>query len=272
MRASTGLSESAQSALIMASSTEGKNEDLQSSEATYPTETGSISEEENSGWFGGIGADFRTIACTLKETAGGVASFVHRSAVAVATEIAELEKDGEGNDLYEHHGDRVLPLPWEIISDTSSTEEDLELKEAIFTLSISEGTFRHPFSTKDLEEVGREVKFVLDEPRIHLIRRLLEFDDNLATMHARLSGRSDVREIIFWRNYFHHCEETRGTHLAQYGDLLSVQSQNSFVGADNDSQQGDDSSYYCVPTPPRSMNSTGFRSVDSMVFIDDTDT
>jgi len=112
--------------------------DLQVSELTSSTETGSFSEEER-GWLGDIGADFRTLAISLKDTAGGVVDFVQRSAVSVANEIAQLELDvGDGGSI----DGEPLPLPWEIKKGGSDEYvENLELQEMIFALSTEESTF-----------------------------------------------------------------------------------------------------------------------------------
>eukprot|EP00543_Licmophora_paradoxa_P000396 CAMPEP_0202443056 /NCGR_PEP_ID=MMETSP1360-20130828/2415_1 /ASSEMBLY_ACC=CAM_ASM_000848 /TAXON_ID=515479 /ORGANISM="Licmophora paradoxa, Strain CCMP2313" /LENGTH=471 /DNA_ID=CAMNT_0049058635 /DNA_START=175 /DNA_END=1590 /DNA_ORIENTATION=+ len=107
--------------------------------------------------------------------------------------------------------------------------EDEELRDRILDLSTDEKTFLGPFSCKNIltyknKHNGTATttttttttttgEFFLDEARIHLIRRLLETDGELAFMHARLSGRSDVKEAIFWRNYFYHCDAVRSEYL-----------------------------------------------------------
>jgi hypothetical protein len=45
---------------------------LEDSDMTLQTETGSTSEEEGGGWFGGMSADFRVLASSIKNTAGGL--------------------------------------------------------------------------------------------------------------------------------------------------------------------------------------------------------
>lgn len=56
----------------------------------------------------------------------------------------------------------------------------------------------------------------MDEPRIELIRRLLDIDGNLASMHTRLTGVDiETMDTIFWKNYFFHCEETRTNELCR---------------------------------------------------------
>ena len=65
----------------------------------------------------------------------------------------------------------------------------IEFKE-ILALSLLEKTFLEPFTSPaagSLSSVDRS-EFILDQPRINLIRRLLDIDDNLAATHARLSG------------------------------------------------------------------------------------
>jgi hypothetical protein len=238
---------------------EAGKSDLEESEMTLQTETGSTSEEEGStGWFGGMGADFRVLATSIKDTAGGVASFVHRSALTVAAEIASLELEkSEG----ENEGE-PLRLPWEIRIDESTYEQDSILRDKIIGLSCNESTFLQPFSlpkisgaNNDQEEEG---DFILDESRIQLIRHLLDLDENLAATHARLSGRSDVREIRFWKNYFYHCYQAREEHVRQFKPNLDI------VG-------GDDMSFVCVgssiASAPTSLNSGIFQSEDDLVIV-----
>ena len=161
---------------------------------------GSTSEDEG-GWLGGIGADFRNIANSLKEVVpptigaiGDIATFVQRSALSVAAEIAQLERDSGDEDA----GDleQALRLPWEILTETDSGhseyQEDDVLKTSIMALSSDRATFLKPFSTKGSPGSLAEADFnmiVLDEPRIQQIRRLLVIDDNLAATHSILSGR-----------------------------------------------------------------------------------
>lgn len=195
----------------------GQNTDddvLQASDMTPLTE-GSTSEEEG-GWLGGIGADFRNIANSLKEAVpptigaiGDIASFVQRSALSVAAEIAQMERDSsdeEAGDL-EH----AIHLPWEIRTETDSGrseyQEDEVLKASITALSSDRATFLKPFSAKGSAE--EESNFiVLDEPRIRQIRRLLAVDENLAATHSILSGRSDsteTRAMNVVANTLHFC-------------------------------------------------------------------
>lgn len=243
--------------------------DLEDSEITAQTETGSSSEEEGGGWFGSMGADFRVLASSIKTTAGGVASFVHRSALSVAAEIAALEHE-EDAEHAEHCGNSSgeggpLRLPWEVKVDENTFSEDSLLKEKIASLSSKESTFLQPFASRkkdaaeDDHDADNEDAFVLTELRIQLIRRLLELDDQLAATHARLSGRSDVRETVFWRNYFHHCTETRDEHMRLFGQSVDVAS-------------GDDMSFVCVETyiasPPTSLNSDLCYSVGDLVLVD----
>lgn len=252
--------------------------DLQVSELTSSTETGSFSEEER-GWLGDIGADFRTLAISLKDTAGGVVDFVQRSAVSVANEIAQLELDvGDGGSI----DGEPLPLPWEIKKGGSDEYvENLELQEMIFALSTEESTFFTPFSSQESSNTmesssGLTPPFALDEHRIQLIRHLLELDDGLAATHARLSGRSDVRETMFWRNYFHHCEETRQEYLRDIETNLdsSRLSPNSLVPATSSQCESDDDSSFLIvgkpflPSAPTSLDSTGFRSVDGVFVVE----
>ena len=239
--------------------------------ATTPTE-GSFSGEES--FFDAIGADFRTLAISLKQTAGGVANFVQRSAMNVAAEITRLEE----NDIQAHNQDVDQPradttplrLPWEVRSSSASYEEDSQLRKRILALSSDENTFLQPYAVGSNED---ELDFSLDEPRVQLIRRLLDIDENLASTHALLSGRSDIHEAAFWKNYFCRCKEEREQYIEQHGpDFESLPSQNSLVPAEAGSQPEDEneSSSFVLPSPPASLNSTGVRSVDSLVIVENT--
>jgi hypothetical protein len=184
-------------------------------ESTSTSVTGGDSySEEETGWLVGIGADFRTLAMTLRETAGGVVSFVHRSAINVANEIALLEEEdylAAASDESNSGNCEPLHLPWEIKKNVEGEyAESEELKKRILDLSMRESNFMKPVSSRTTKNEDEEDDdFVLDNARVQIIRHLLKVDPQLSAMHARLSGRSDVRETTFWRNYFYACGETR---------------------------------------------------------------
>lgn len=257
------------------SGTTAKSDRLMSGR-TSPTDTGSLSGGEES-FLEALGADFRTLACSLRVTAGGVANYVQQSAMNVAAEIARLEEAEE--DRAHHHNnlqneadtadDTPLRLPWEIrLGGGDEFVEDTALKERIMELSTDETNFLRPPVN---ENTAENIVFAFDEPRIQLIRRLLEMDENLARTHARLSGRSDVSENDFWKNYFDRCEEERQEHLKQYGDQESIQSPNSLVQAEESESDtillNEDESSFVIASPPTSSNSAEVRSVDSLVFV-----
>jgi hypothetical protein len=187
--------------------TANKN-DLGESELTNPND-GSVSEENDyTGWF----SEFRSIAKSTKDTFlpafDGIANLVHRSAMAVAAEIAQLEHDAELDaDRWreENYGSteefatgESMRLPWELVVSTAESAEgdknkefmqyieNEELKEQLFALSTVEKTFLEPFSPDGAEE--DDTPFTLNEPRIQLIRRLLHIDVNLSKIHAKISG------------------------------------------------------------------------------------
>jgi hypothetical protein len=197
--------------VTMDASSASKNNDcgfLQGSEVTTspPTETGSSvdGEEEDGGWFGTIGSDFKVLATSIKDTLppviGGFANFVHRSAMTVAAEIAELERQGEieaerwRQENYGNINENSLRLPWEIKAtgeeggaQPSSDDQlyaDEELLDIILGLSLQESTFQEPFAKESEDKSGR----VMDELRLDLIRRLLAIDQNLAAHHENMKG------------------------------------------------------------------------------------
>lgn len=268
--------ERSSSAKMSASTSDTANEEY--------VDDSSASGEEDSNFFGAIGADFRTLAISFKETAGGVANFVQRSARNVAAEIARLEEEKNfqspsSSDTIERPTRSVdnipLPLPWTVAINTSPHyEEDCQLREKIFDLSAHEDTFLQPFG-REVTGTSTETQstFSLDEPRIQLIRYLLDIDDNLAATHARLSGRSNFHETSFWKNYFHNCEREKQKYLAQYrsNEDESVPSQDSLIPADDDSNVDDndgETASFVLPSPPQSTSSIGVRSLDSLVFVD----
>ena len=75
------------------------NANLQDSELTADSLENEQEVSAGRGWLGGMGSDFMNIAHCLTENVtpvvSGVASMVHKTAVAVANEIAQLERDGE---------------------------------------------------------------------------------------------------------------------------------------------------------------------------------
>jgi hypothetical protein len=237
---------------------------MHDSEMTPPTDPGSVSEDETTTgvmssfgagtWLGGIGNDFRNLATSIKDTLpptiGGIANFVHQSAMIIAAEIAQMDeehyqssnsvptttssttsgRDGDRNLQSNRSSseDAYLHLPWEVVrydtlgpgggflhAEHQQNEQDPdsdsvpvymtdeELIQIILSLSLKESTFLGPYSPSHLEDdeedednnineegASRNIspRFALDEPRIHLIRRLLDIDGNLAKIHARLSG------------------------------------------------------------------------------------
>ncbi|GAX10180.1 hypothetical protein FisN_3Lh375 [Fistulifera solaris] len=249
--------------------------------STTTSDSSSFSGEEN--FFEALGSDFRLLAASFRETAGGVASFVQRSAMTVAAELSRLE---ESELTGECKSGEIIPLnlPWVIkVDEDSDYQEILVLKERIMALSREDSTFFGSHATAD------SPSFSLDEPRIQLIRRLLELDENLATSHARLSGRVDVKETEFWKNYFDRCRQEVEGYLSQHDQTNDVQYQaepnapnqqlegsnadcnigtgspNSLVRADTPPEPDVD---FVLATPPMSGNSVGGKSVDSFVIID----
>lgn len=91
------------------------------------------------GWFGGMGTDFlNCLTDNVSPVVSGVATLVHKTAVAVANEIAELERDGEleaAAERFENRGngaaaDRVggmHPSSPSFDSSTGKHSEDLDL-------------------------------------------------------------------------------------------------------------------------------------------------
>jgi hypothetical protein len=332
------------------------------------------------GWIGGMGTDFRNIALCLTENVApvvsGVASLVHRTAVAVVNELAQLERAGDADFKDRMNDDsniesyklnpfvlsakvesktQSLMLPWEVINVTTNGDEDNIpvyftdniLMEDILSLSSKESTFLKPFQTDDDDKSSIEdnanksfplpngikefsATFVVDESRIKLIRRLMDIDKNLASMHSRFtgkwlweehlgnvrvmsikiasslnqqlfsSGKSIVKEEVFWKNYFYHCEELRKERLGwndatKYSTVIpspkhtglvetiainanckmrsSLNLVSSIVG-DNESlnlgqsaSETDDSSYV-ITSAPNSVNTfMTSRSIDDLVVI-----
>ena len=215
------------------------NVNLQDSEFTVDSQTNE--PIPGTGWFGGIGTDFlHCLTDNVSPVVSGVATLVHKTAVAVANEISQLERDGElmaaaavegTNEDYDREGKGVtgsgaicpsssfdshtkkksenLTLPWEICQESShnSTMEgedaripiyltDTELMKIIFSLSRHDSTFLHPFSNNspDVKELQKSSlpsyysTFVMDEPRVKLINRIMDIDENLASAHSRLTG------------------------------------------------------------------------------------
>lgn len=180
------------------------NSDCNNNTNRHDSEFSADSSEEKR-WFG---SDFLHIASSLIEN---VSHFV-------ANEIAQLERDGE---IERDEVDEEIPqeekgsltLPWEICHEsisTSSEEEeneteiicvyltDTDLMQKILNLSSLQSTFLQPFLKDSLCEnqnialTTYSSTFVLDDLRIDLIRRILDIDKNLVSMHDRLTGKYKV--------------------------------------------------------------------------------
>lgn len=256
---------------------ENRESQIKNSESTATSVTDPC--EEDFSWFGGLGSEIRYIASSLKQTAGGVAKFVHKSAINVANEIAHLEAE-ELN----HRNSEPLHLPWELKNKAGLYYEDPELKIKILELSKSESTFLEPFVEK--------TEFILDDARVEIIQDLLRKDKALSSMHAKLSCRHNVREPCFWHNYFYACSITRKQHIAELSkaleplhleDDVSDHSSNSLVpdeqSRDEQSRADDEESFVNVNYPgSASVRSVGSRrsvrsgkSIGSVVVVDKED-
>lgn len=206
------------------------------------------------GFWPNVASDLKALYASVSSTAGGVVGFLQTSALSVAAEIAELERQ-EGASVDK------LRLPWEVDDyddeGRGATVEDDELRSKILLVSTEASNFLGPHT--EVED------FLLDESRICLIRDLLDFDENLAKTHARLSGRTAIAEALFWRNYFYHCDTVRKEYLHATKDISTILS-------------ADDSSYVCVdgyglnrppsrpPSAPSSLNMLS-RSADDLVIL-----
>lgn len=230
-------------------------------------------DDNNNRWLGEIGADIRSLASSIRHTASGVASFVHRSALTVAEEIARLEEEEEeeqelrnqriGKDSDEQQQQRkeepiiVLRLPWELLQPQDDNEscmqstffEDPELKRRVLLLSHDEASFLQPHrQVLDEDEA-------LDKSRIDLIQRILKVDDHLAIAHKNLQN--TVSEATFWCNYFESCSAVRQKYL-----------QEQLEAVDDEDEQNEEDSFVCVDNSVKSHRSAGMRSVDSLVLVE----
>lgn len=167
----------------------------------------SSTDKEESDWLGSLGADIKSIATFFHDTAqpvvGGVASLVHQTALSVAAEIADWEREQQGSstcqtlsDSMSSHDDRMpLLLPWEVRKCSDNDKEkkstiyrDEGLMNDILTLSSYEKTFLEPFTSAS-DGNSSEESFTLDDNRVSLIQRLLEVDESLVFAHTRMSGK-----------------------------------------------------------------------------------
>mmetsp|Transcript_39058 Transcript_39058/g.44542 ORF Transcript_39058/g.44542 Transcript_39058/m.44542 type:complete len:297 (+) Transcript_39058:36-926(+) len=245
------------------------------------------------GWFGDIKSLAKSTKDTLFPAFEGLAGIVHRSAMSVAAEFAQLERDAEletehwkeysyGETHHEQQQQKkkqqLLPLPWEVVKhrdDCNSSEaldesfvEDESFKKRILQLSTTDETFLEPYAAGEAED------FVLTNQRIFLIRRILHGDKNLAAKHAKLSGQSEIKEALFWKNYFYHCDRLRMEYedLADI-DVTSTQSTlGSLIPSPEERCHPDDNSYVCVrngiASPPSSLNTlTDTLSIGDMVIV-----
>jgi hypothetical protein len=187
---------------------------MKSKSGCNDAEVSSVKEKtcDDSASYGGWFSDIKSLAKSTKDSIfpaiDGFANILHRSAMTVAAEIAQLERDAEMEaDRWreENYGKadsgekqeqtrRFLRLPWEVRrregattdlanSTTSHCVEDEDFKQRILDLSKTEDTFMEPYGAGEADD------FPLNEQRIHLIRRLLELDENLSSTHAKLSGK-----------------------------------------------------------------------------------
>lgn len=190
-------------------------------------DTASEDEGFGSPWFG-----LNTSITSLAKTVGKGIDSVARGAKSILNELAELENEAlrgveysskeDASDMSSSAEVTILPLPWEICLQSTDADlkvsivqkEDEVLKERILDLSCNESAFSQPF----MESSSDEDSFRLDDARVILIRRLLESDSRLGHMHAKLSGRSVLKETLFWQNFFYHCERLREERQKEIND------------------------------------------------------
>jgi len=159
-------------------------------------------------WFGMN--SISSFARSLGQNIDGIASAVNRGARVLINELAELENEAmrssfEGSSVGSCSNEAmessvevaVLPLPWEVCMQSTCTDGmnvsieqtmDDVLKERILSLSMNDEVFIKPFG--HAHKVSDS--FCLDDARVMLIRRLLEIDQNLGKIHAKISGTFDV--------------------------------------------------------------------------------
>lgn len=173
------------------------------------------SEDEGVGWMS-------SFAKSIKDTIPVAIDGITHTARSIMNELAEMEDEvrrasAERCDDSDTSDEDVLnlPFPWELCfqkkdgdNNVSIIEkEDEKLKEKVFALSHNEDVFSGPFD--GTEEENDLESFVLDDSRVMLIRRILQEDSHLSLVHAKVSGRSEMKETVFWKNYFFHCDKLR---------------------------------------------------------------
>lgn len=173
------------------------------------------SEDEGVGWMS-------SFAKSIKDTIPVAIDGITHTARSIMNELAEMEDEvrrasvDRCDDSDTSDEDVLnLPFPWELCfqkkdgdNNVSIIEkEDEKLKEKVFALSHNEDVFSGPFD--GTEEENDLDSFVLDDSRVMLIRRILQEDSHLSLVHAKVSGRSEMKETVFWKNYFFHCDKLR---------------------------------------------------------------
>jgi len=306
-----------------------RNDVQPTSEGIQPMTVSMLSDQEAAGWLDSISSDFGSIATCIKESTlpvfGGVFNFVRSTAINLVAEISQLEDLDDGRCRNSEQS-KSLPLPWEIPEACNSGSEapvfvsDRALMDLILALSMEDITFTTPYSDpKTREKQTSGEVFTMDSARKALIQRLVETDENLADARSRLlqgngnlgvdiivvliclnphfqllvrgnsPGYQNANEVVFWRNYFHHCDETRNSFLRhrlagknQSHEPLESSLGTSMASSDQCSveQEQDDSSlvpasvtdassYNVIDSPPNSGNSfLRTLSWDDMVIVD----
>jgi len=208
-------------------------------------------DANDDGWFGGFTASLSRIKDSIppntKNAIEGIADAIQRSASALAAEFAQLEIDAEwdsnrqlsdnaAREELDEGSYSSIPMPWSVLvnSELASCNDgkveggrdpdcapvyndDEKLKVKIIALSLKEDTFCGPFvdhaSCMDANDATNNdtVNFDL-ATHLRIIRRLLRIDKNLLKAYDRMLQESNLKEITFWRNYFHHCSELKVLH------------------------------------------------------------
>ncbi len=168
------------------------NTNLHDSDFTVDSHTSGPTPE--AGWFGGIGTDFlHCLTDNVSPLVSGVATLVHKTAVAVANEISQLEREGEllaaaaleeANGNYSNDDARATGT----IDRSQSSSFDCNVERKTEDLTLPWEVCRESSSSSTLEgEDGRIPVYFTDT---ELMKRIFELSNDDSTFLAPFSEES----------------------------------------------------------------------------------
>lgn len=198
-----------------------QGEDDEDIAASNESEANDQIEEEIDSWLNYIRTDIKSLAMTLRNTAGGVAHFVHNTALTVVNEITSVDNDDNDVDVDESSVNDAVPIQ-DVVTQTlvnddfedidavsdaevpANTNSDVSENIYPFCGSIkSPTTFLLPWEIKDTtgsaEQDDEAKSAYIDDVALKQLILLISQDEEIFTSTKQTSNDYN---LVFDRNAF----------------------------------------------------------------------